>query len=1516
MMFTDALKRCSIRPSSRRRKRNRAGLRGQLDRVVRGRRNLLETLESRCLLAAGQMVTIDSTPVVQAEGDAGTTGFVFTVTRSDTSMDPTVSYTVSGSGTNPADGVDFGGNLPSGSVMFSGTDATATITIPVNGDETEEMDEEFTVTLSGDGVGATDNTAVGTITDDDTPIVQSISIDATPVVMEEGDSGTTDFVFTVTRTDTSAEPAEVTYAVAGSGTDAADSIDFGGSLPTGTVTFSGTDATATITIAVSGDDLEEMDEEFTVTLTGADVDMMNDTATGTITDDDTPIVQSVTIDSTPVVMDEGNDGETTNFVFTVTRTDTSAEPAEVTYAVAGSGADAADANDFGGTFPAGTVTFSGTDATATITIAVSGDDLEEMDEEFTVTLTGADVDMMNDTATGTITDEDTPIVQSVTIDSTPVVMNEGNDGETTNFVFTVTRTDTSADPAEVTYAVTGSGADANDFGGTFPSGTVTFSGTDATATITIPVSGDTDIEMDEGFIVTLTGTDVDTMNNTSAGTITDDDASQIVTMVSTSVLINEGDTGTTNFVFTVTRTVTSVAPATVSYTVSGSGTNAAEADDFDGGVFPSGTVTFSGTDATATITVPVTGDTDMEFDEEFVVTLSGDDVGSPSVGTGTIVDDDTPVAQSVTIDPTPVVMAEGDAGTTGFVFTVTRSDTSTTPAEVTYSVTGSGTGAADADDFGGTFPSGTVTFSGTDATTTITIPVTGDTDPEMDEQFTVALSGTDVGSASTGTGTITNDDIAPQSVTIDSTPVVMNEGDSGTTDFVFTVTRTDTSTAPAAVSYTVNGSGTHAADANDFEDGALPSGTVTFSGTEATATITVRVTGDTDFEMDEEFTVTLSGTDVGSASMGTGTITNDDPVAQVVTINATPVMMNEGDSGTTDFVFTVSRTDTSTAPSIINYNVFGSGGNAAEDDDFDGAGLPSGTVTFSGTDATATISVPVSGDIDFEMDEEFTVSLSGTDVGSAMTGFGIIINDDAPPQSVTIDSTPVVISEGDSGINNFVFTVTRTDTSMTPAEVSYTVTGSGTNPADDQDFDGAGFPSGTVMFSGTEATATISVPVSGDTDFESDEEFTVTLSGTDVGGASTGTGTITNDDVASQSVTIDSTTVVMNEGDSGITNFVFTVTRSDTSAAPAPVTYTVTPAVTLPAVGLPEAADANDFDGNAFPSGTVTFSGTEATATILIPVSGDTVPEADEVFNVTISGDDVVAGMATGGGRITNDDDPVITISPTGPEGIGDSDDLPGAEQPTSWSQQRSTLRQITADLPITPGTATASDVTLTNRSLNQGITLRNDQLSLDGMQLTISLDADQLPDGVYDLELGSELTGGDPFTLTGDSTNELYMLRGDWSGDGEVNLIDFSTFRYWFGLEVDGVAPLEAGTAPVYVDLNGDNEINLLDFSTFRNQFGMEIDFDGSSSSATSLTASGIAEAESTVPDKMLLEQAQIGHDEQVLAVDTASAIDSLAVAVGQARAKVLAPTDEDVDEVSAVDQLLADQTFMDELS
>src|SRR5207248_3957142 len=129
----------------------------------------------------------------------------------------------------------------------------------------------------------------------------------------------------------------------------------------------------------------------------------------------------------------------------------------------------------------------------------------------------------------------------------------------------------------------------------------------------------------------------------------------------------------------------------------------------------------------------------------------------------------------------------------------------------------------------------------------------GDTTYEADEMFKVHLSNANGGtiSAADGTGTIVNDDAAP-SLSIDD--VSHNEGNSGTTSYVFTVTKTGSTKLSASLDFqTLDGTAT-VAD-NDYQ---ANSGTLTFAANEITKQITVLVNGDTTYEADELFTVRLS----------------------------------------------------------------------------------------------------------------------------------------------------------------------------------------------------------------------------------------------------------------------------------------------------------------------------------------------------------------------------------------------------------------------------------------------------------------------------------------------------------------------------------------------------------------------------------------------------------------------------------------------------------------------------------
>ncbi len=115
----------------------------------------------------------------------------------------------------------------------------------------------------------------------------------------------------------------------------------------------------------------------------------------------------------------------------------------------------------------------------------------------------------------------------------------------------------------------------------------------------------------------------------------------------------------------------------------------------------------------------------------------------------------------------PAPLAEGNAGTRAFAFTVTLAAADTVAHSLSWAVTGSGANPANAADFGGTLPSGTVGIAAGLTSATITVTVAGDALVEPDEGFTVTLSNPSAGlsiATASASATILNDDSAAPSI--------------------------------------------------------------------------------------------------------------------------------------------------------------------------------------------------------------------------------------------------------------------------------------------------------------------------------------------------------------------------------------------------------------------------------------------------------------------------------------------------------------------------------------------------------------------------------------------------------------------------------------------------------------------------------------------------------------------------------------------------------------------------------
>ena len=376
-------------------------------------------------------------------------------------------------------------------------------------------------------------------------------------------------------------------------------------------------------------------------------------------------------------------------------------------------------------------------------------------------------------------------------------------------------------------------------------------------TIYVTLIGDEIAESDEAFFLDISSVMVPVSVPRTEATILNDDPLLSIDDVE----IMEGESGTTDAVFTVTLSVDSGETVTVDYATANG--NAIAGQDYQ---TTSGTLTFtSGGPLTQTVSVPIIGDTADETNEEFLVTLSGATNAeiADGEGTGTINNDDSPV---VTVDD--AFAWEGDDGTAYLDFVLHLSADPLSAVTVDYDT--SDGSAVIYEDYEPAH--GTITWQpGEPLDRTVSVPVLGDTLDEADETLTLDLSNVTRGTIgdAQAVGTIQDDE---PTISIDNVKLV--EGDSGTVDAVFTVVLDSPPQRTVTVDYaTANGTATFG------EDYSAVAGTLTFEpGQPTTQTIAVPVSGDTDNETNETFFVNLTGA-AGAriiAPQGLGTIVGDD----------------------------------------------------------------------------------------------------------------------------------------------------------------------------------------------------------------------------------------------------------------------------------------------------------------------------------------------------------------------------------------------------------------------------------------------------------------------------------------------------------------------------------------------------------------------------------------------------------------------------------------------------------------
>jgi hypothetical protein len=417
--------------------------------------------------------------------------------------------------------------------------------------------------------------------------------------------------------------------------------------------------------------------------------------------------------------------------------------------------------------------------------------------------------------------------------------------------------------------------------------------------------------------------------------------------------------------------------------------------------------------------------------------------------------------------------------------------------------------------------------------------------------------------------------------------------------------------------------------------------TLTFAAGATAATVTVTPVDDSQPEVTENVTLTISagtGYTVGSPSSAIGTITDNEPPS----VSVTPTDAAGAEQGSGPIVFTVTRTGsttgtlavtltwTGTAALTTDYAIAAAGGTLSNN------GL---TLTFAAGSATATVTVTPVDDTAVEDNESVTMTVvNGPGYSpdpTAVAATGIIAENDV---GISVAATDANGAEQAS--DPIVFTVTRTGNTSNSTAVTLAWNGTAALGTDYTVKSDAGATlSGnnlTLTFAPGATTAKVTVTPGDDSIAEPSETVVLNVA-TAVGYTvltppNSATGTIVDNDVASAS--IQSTASVLEGGNNKTTTVNLTVTLSTASSQ----TVTVTYATANAGSGTGFATAGTDYVAK---SGTLTFAPGILTQTISVTVNGDnTRGEGNETFLVTIASPSVPVTNSISTVTILDDDGP------------------------------------------------------------------------------------------------------------------------------------------------------------------------------------------------------------------------------------------------------------------------------------
>lgn len=1151
-----------------------------------------------------------ATPYSDLEG-VGTSTSVTLTRTGDTSITSRVQVSVTG-GTATGGGTDYDDSSLPLLVTFDPGETSKTVSIPVVQDSLPEGTEDITFNVSpvfGALIGST-NTAVLEIIDDEVPPSVEFS---QATAYQDSESVGTSLVVTLIRSGNTTGTSEVDVSLPGGGT-ATPTVDFDSAPFPLRVTFGPGETSKQVPITILPDTDEEGNETIMLdvsavsgTSIGSNID-----ATLIIVDDDPP-----TVEFAQASFSDG-EGAGTSQVVTLTRSGDTTNSSQVEVTITGGTATGGGTDYDDSTFPL-TVTFNAGETSATVSLPIVDDGLNEGTETVTFSVASVSNSNIGSTSTTSLDIVDNDGVPNVEFSQ---VSYSDNEDVGTSQVVTLTRTGDTSGSSQVEVTITGGtatggGTDYDD--AAFPL-TVTFNTGETSKQVAIPVIDDTLDETDETVTLAVSSISNATIGTNSATTlqILDDDLPATVEFSSASYSSDE-DVGTSVAV-TLNRTGDTSAASQVEVTITG-GTATGGGTDYDSSAFPL-TVSFAIGETTQTVSLPIVDDSLDESDETVlfaVSSISNAVIGTVNSTTLQITDNDSPA----TVEFSQASYSTGEDSGTSQVVTLTRSGDTSSSSQVEVTITG-GTatgGGTDYDD--AAFPL-TVTFNAGETSQQVPVPVVDDSLNESDETITFAVSSVSnavIGATNASTLQITDNDDAPS---VEFSQPTYNAGEDAGTTVVVTLNRTGDTSASSQVEVAITG-GTATGGGTDYDDSAFPL-TVTFNAGETTATVPIPIVDDT--VDDDAETIALSVSSISNAVIGTTaattlTIDDNDP-----TVAFSQASFSDAEGAGTTQVVTLTRSGDASGTSQVEVTITG-GTATGGGTDYDDSAFPL-TITFNPGETSKPVPVPI---VDDTIDDEaetitFEVSsVSNANIGGQSTAT-LQIDDDDPTVAFTTSSYNAAEDAGTTQ----VVTLTRTGDSSGSSQVLVSITGG--TATGGSDYDNSAFPL-TVTFNAGETSKAVPIPITDDT--VDDEGETINLSVSSVSNATIGS-------PAATTLTIDDNdpTVAFSQGsfstteDAGTSTEVTLVRTGDPSGT-SQVQVTIT--------GGSATGGGTDYDDSSFPL-TVTFNAGETSKTVPIPIVDDTLDESNETITFSLSSvSNATLGTTTSALEIQDNDDQFVEFS-------------------------------------------------------------------------------------------------------------------------------------------------------------------------------------------------------------------------------------------------------------------------------